>query len=95
VTNPPQPATHKPERINIVLKLIVLIMVTVPTAICWIFFFGKPYGTIALIAYFLLMPLLISLLRRRTSTEAESLRRIDKAMGKPSDDPRQMARYLR
>jgi hypothetical protein len=36
----------------------------------------------------------LSLRKRRKVTEAEMLDRIDKAMGKPSDDPRQMARYV-
>jgi len=33
--------------------------------------------------------------RRYKVNEAEMVRRIDKAVGKPSDDPRQIARLMR
>ena len=92
MNNPPQ---TKPEPINIILRLILLIMVAVPMAICYIFFFGKLWGPIAITFNLLLLPLLVWLLRRRKFSEAEMNRRIDKAMGKPSDDPRQMARFMR
>jgi hypothetical protein len=35
-----------------------------------------------------------SLLRSRKLREGEIIRRQDQAMGKPSDDPREMARYV-
>jgi hypothetical protein len=88
-------ASAEPERINIVLKVLLFTMVAIPTVACWVFFFGKFYGSIAITACFLLAVFMRSLRKRRKVTEAEMIRRIDKAMGKPSDDPRQMARFMR
>lgn len=91
MTNPPP----KQEPINIVLRLILLMMVIVPTAICYTFFFGKLWGSVVLTVNLVLLPFLMRLLsRRRKTSEAESFRRIDKAIGKPSNDPRQMARWV-
>jgi cbb3-type cytochrome oxidase subunit 3 len=95
VTIPPQPELGKAGPTSVVLTIILLIMISVPIAICWIFFFGRIYGTIALVGYFLLMPVVVWFFRRHKRTEADMIRRIDQAMGKPSDDPREMARFLR
>ena len=38
--------------------------------------------------------LLISLVKSHWRSEEEMMRQIDKAMGKPSDDPREMARWV-
>lgn len=95
MTDGPQTSSPKQGPINFLLKLVVFIMATFPIAIFWIFFFGKIYGTITLAVYLVLMLVLMWLRRRRRITESETLRRIDKVMGKPSDDPRQMAGCMR
>ena len=75
--------------------MVVFIVATFPIAISWIFFFGKIYGTIALAVYLVLMLVVMWRRRRRRKTESEMLRGIDKVMGKPSHDPRQMAGFMR
>jgi hypothetical protein len=89
--NPSSPP--KLERSSRFLLVVVLIMTAIPCVICWIFFFGKVYGALAILLY-LLLAILAWLFRRRKASEAEMIRRIDKALGKPSDDPRHMARWV-
>lgn len=76
--------------------LIVLIAIPLltPVALCWIFFLGKGYGAVVFAAQLILMAAATWLSRKRHITEAERMRQIDKAMSEPSDDPRQMARWV-
>jgi hypothetical protein len=90
--NPPDPP--KPEPLSTILIFVVSIVAMIPTGVCSIFFFGKVYGSL-MMAFFFFLGLLGWLFRRRRIDEVEMIRRIDKAMGKPSDDPRQMARWVR
>jgi len=47
-----------------------------------------------LFAVFVIVLLLISLLRSRRLSEEEMMRRQDKAIGNPKDDPNEMARWV-
>lgn len=77
-----------------VLYVLLAIPVSTPFALCAIFFLGKVYGTVAFTTCLLLMSVLTWFSRKRGLSEAKRIRRMDKAMGKPSDDPRQMARFV-
>jgi hypothetical protein len=88
-------ALPKKERATEVVLFVILVMVLVPSAFCWVFFFGRFYGAVGIVSFVLLAGFSRRFLRRKNLSETEIMRRIDKAMGKPSDDPRQMARWLR
>jgi hypothetical protein len=95
MTTPPQPAPPKPEPINIILRLILLIMVVVPATVCYVFFFGRLWGPIALTINLVLMPVLVVLIRRRRIAKSKRISEVAEALGgKPSDDPRQMANFM-
>jgi len=81
-------------RANPVLMCVVLLMAAIPIAVCWIFFFGKLYGTVA---FLILMALLLFGSRHwRRLSDARRSRLVDNLSGNPpSDDPRQMARWMR
>ena len=89
--NPSSPP--KLERSSRFPLVVVLIMTAIPCVICWIFVIGKVYSALAILLYllYLLLAILAWLFGRRKASEADMIRRIDKAMGKPSDDPRHMA----
>lgn len=76
------------------LYALIAIPVATPFALCAILFLGKVYGTVAFTTCLLLMSVLTWFWRKCGLSEAEEIRRMDKAMGKPSDDPRQMARFV-
>ena len=72
---------------------LVFVLALIPTATCC-FFFGGLYGLSALIAFFGVSAILRWFLRRRRCRSGDIDAQIDKARGKPSDDPRQMARFV-
>ncbi len=84
----------KPERISKWLIAVILAMAMVPSAICCIFFFGSLYGTFVFVLCGGVLPIIGWFLKLRQSPVGEVDRQIDNAMGKPSDDPRQMARWV-
>jgi len=71
----------------------VFAMALIPTATCC-FFFGGFYGLAALAAFFGVSAILGWFLRKRRRHDSDTDCQINKAMGKPSDDPRQMARFV-
>jgi hypothetical protein len=75
--------------------LIALLWIAVltPLAILWTAVLGRLLGSIAIVAQLILMAVFWNF-RKRGASEAERMRRTDEAMGKPSDDPRQMARWI-
>jgi hypothetical protein len=70
---------------------IVLVMAAIPCAICWFFFFGL-YGALGFAIFEGAFIILVRFLVRKYRPEKAG--RLDKAMGKPGDDPRQMARFV-
>ncbi len=89
-----KPGPQSADRPNPVLMWVVLSMAAIPIAICWVFFFGKLYGTLALLLFFVLVLFGYRVWRRLS--EAKGARVVDKLTGNPpSDDPRQMARWMR
>lgn len=77
-----------------VLVVLIGVPLLTPLAICWIFFLGKVYGTLVFASNLALIAFATWFSRKHRISEADQLRRIDKAMGKPSDDPRQMANFV-
>ena len=90
VVNPPR----KSRLLIGILVVLIGIAALTPLAIVWISILGKVYGTIVFASILLIMALAAWRSWKRRISEAESLRRLDKAMGKPSDDPRQMANFV-
>ena len=91
------PTPSKEDRIHPVLICVLAIMIVVPAGLTWIFLFGKLYGAIAFVFMLMLLVLGTRFFRRRRVTHPEKIRRIEKALsgGEPSNDPRQMARWMR
>lgn len=84
--------TPKPDRISQLVMALVLVIVAIPSAVCWVFFFGV-YGALAFAVFFAAVMILIRFLtRRRRPGEMDS--RLDKAINKSNDDPRTMARWI-
>jgi heme O synthase-like polyprenyltransferase len=86
-------APPKPNRISKILLGIIVIMAGVPSLLCWMFFYGKVYGILGYVINFAFVAIVWRFHRKRR-IKAERMHQIDKAMGKPSDDPRQMARWI-
>jgi hypothetical protein len=76
--------------------LIALLWIAVltPLAILWTAVRGRFLGSIAIVAQLIFMAAVTWNFRKHRASEAERMRRIDEAMGKPSDDPRQMAQWI-
>jgi hypothetical protein len=90
MANPPR----KSRLITGILFVLFSVSVLTPLAICWIFFLGKVYGTLVFASNLALVTFATWFSRKNRMSEAEQLRRIDKVMGKPSDDPRRMANFV-
>ena len=89
-----EPGAKSADRPNPALMWVVLLMAAIPSAICWVFFFGKLYGTLALLLFFVLVLFRYRVWRRLNEAKRAGL--VDKLTGNPpSDDPRQMARWMR
>jgi cell division septal protein FtsQ len=82
------PGPPKAERIANIVALIVLISVAVSLA-----FWFRSLLSVAF-AVFAILISCISFLRNRKMSEEESIRRLDKAMGNPPDDPRHMGNFV-
>ena len=93
--NPPQDTgvPSKRKRSSVILIFLIAIISAVPTGVCSLLFLGKFYGALAAVLFFLAF--LGWFLKIRKGGPGELDRQIDKAMGEPSNDPRQMARWIR
>jgi len=85
-------APPRAERVTGVAVTIIAMVVSIVFTIWSKSLFNRIYG--GAVFLLLLFAFLRLLLNSHKVSEAESIRRIDKAMGKPSDDPRQMARWV-
>ncbi|HVN17537.1 MAG TPA: hypothetical protein VMU05_02165 [Dongiaceae bacterium] len=76
-----------------ILVVFVAIVVLTPAALCWIFFLGKVYAFVVFATNVVLMGIVLWFFRKHSKV----VRRIENALGagEPSNDPRQMARWVR
>jgi hypothetical protein len=85
-------APPKPEHISPLLMALILVIVVIPSAVCWYFFFGL-FAALAFAVFFGgLFALFRFITRKYRLGEVES--RLDNAINKSNDDPRTMARWI-